>query len=703
MSAINTNQQTNSTLKPRSSKAFILLTLLLCLVWITSLILVPKSKPTSAHSNLARLPLAFIPNYGQSASEGLFQVHDQYGSIFLTQSEMVLLSNQAGPVRIAYQGTQPTVSVQGRQGLPGKVNYIMGRNRLKGLPTYAEVDYQGLYPGVDLRYTGQNGVLESFYDLDAGVDPAIIRWKHSGAELARVDSSGSLLLYQAVSDPEPVLVEKAPSAWQEINGSRVTIPARYIANLDGSYGFSLEAYNPAYAITIDPTLVYGSYFGGSKMEQAGGIALDGQGNIYIAGDTFSTDFPQDGGVQTTSKGGDDAYILKLDPTGQTLLYATYLGGSGDDSATAISVDSAGKAAVVGDTDSTDFPTYHAYASAYKAFDDAFVVVLGPDGSQLLYGTYLGGSTWADSAEGVVLDESGAVYVTGTTYSSDFPLKHAVQSTLGGVQDAFVAKLDPTLNGADSLVYSTFLGGSAVEYGSAIALGAGGEAVVSGQTFSTDFPTKKPVQAALKGSGDAFIARLNAAGDGLVYSTYLGGSKEDKAYSVALSSKGIAYVTGTTASTDFPTLSAFQNANAGGDDAFITALKADGSAWLLSSYWGGASADSGYDLTLGPNDSLYVTGQTNSADFPTKNSLQAYMGDGDAFVTKFSAGNTTVDYSTYLGGGGAEYSGGIVTDGLSAAYITGATLSTNFPTKDPLYASAAGGGDVFIAKIDDKGD
>jgi len=694
--------------KKAASVPMLMLSLLLCTGWITSMIYVPTIAPVT-HANLGALPLAFVPNLGQTASQVLFQVHDLDGTVFMTASELILALPQSTVVRLAYLGAQSALRVTGGQLLPGSVNYLIGSNPARWhthVPIYSSVVYQGLYPGIDLRYLGQSGTLESVYDLAPGADASQIRWRHSGAAVARVDAKGRLLLYRSAADTKPLLVEHAPLAWQVIAGKRVPVASRYIQHTDGSFGFKLGAYNPAYSLTIDPTLVYSSYFGGSEMDTAGGIALDGSGNIYIAGTTNSVDFPRQSAMQSANHGWTDAFVMKLNPAGDTLLYGTYLGGGDDDDASGLAVDTDGNAYIIGDTSSNDFPTHNAYAAHCAlsngiCIGDAFLAKLSPTGSSLLYGTYLGGAN-PDSAAGIAVDDEGSAYLAGATFSTGFPTRGAYQASLKGPVDAFVTRLDTTLTGSASLVYSTFLGGSASDFGSAIALD-GERVVVTGQTVSTNFPTRDPLQAASKGAGDIFITSLSPQGDSLVFSTYLGGSHQDYAYAVATSVQGDAYLTGNTLSTDFPTLSPFQDASGGASDAFITGISAAGDEWLLSTYWGGSGAEYGYAIGVDGFGDLYLAGETQSGDFPLENSIQGYKGKGDAFAAKFVPGEPQSYYSTLLGGSDSDYAGGLDLDDEGNLFLVGVTYSTNFPTLDPLYDSYAGNGDVFVAKINDLGE
>src|SRR6266513_1028843 len=385
-------------------------------------------------------------------------------------------------------------------------------------------------------------------------------------------------------------------------------------------------------LVIDPVLSYSTYLGSSAEEGETRIAVDAAGNAYVAGETVSSNFPTTAGAfQTTFGGGvfgaGDAFVTKLNPTGSALVYSTYLGGSSSDAGYGIAVDAAGNAYVTGGTGSTDFPTTIGAFQTTKGggFRDAFVTKLNPTGSALVYSTYLGGSG-DDYGEGIKLDAAGDAYLTGGTGLTGFPTTAgAFQRTFGApvcdgcTSNAFVTKLDPT---GSALVYSTYLGGSGRDGGWGIAVDTLGNAYVTGGTSSTDFPTTAGALKTTSPGGGAFVTKLNPTGSGLVYSTYLGGSGNDYGYGIAVDTLGNAYMTGVTFSTDFPTTpGAIQTTFGGGGgffrggDAFVTKLNPTGSALVYSTYLGVLGSDTGFAIAL-EYPNAYVTGHTLSRNFPT---------------------------------------------------------------------------------------
>ncbi|MEM3001991.1 MAG: SBBP repeat-containing protein, partial [Candidatus Nitrosocaldus sp.] len=357
---------------------------------------------------------------------------------------------------------------------------------------------------------------------------------------------------------------------------------------------------------------------------------------------------------------------------------------------------------------------YAFMFEVKDYDRGSPLIIDP--LVLSYSTYLGGGD-DDSGYGIAVDSNGNAYVTGFTYSADFPLKNAYQGSRKGLGDAFVTKIDTTQSGANSLVYSTYLGGGDDDYGYGIAVDSNGNAYVTGGTYSTDFPIKNAYQGSNAGEYEAFVTKLSSGGNSLIYSTYLGGSSYDYSYGIAVDSNGNAYVTGLTNSTDFPIKNAYQGYYSDSGDTFVTKIdttQSGANSLVYSTYLGGGNYDEGYGIAVDLNGNAYVTGYTNSANFPIKNAYQGYYsGWGDAFVTKIDttqSGANSLIYSTYLGGGKGDSGLGIAVDSNGNAYVTGETRSTNFPTRNAYdntcgtdgncnYDGTYSYSDAFVTKID----
>ncbi len=438
-----------------------------------------------------------------------------------------------------------------------------------------------------------------------------------------------------------IAVDSAGNAYVMGSTSSTDFPTASPLQAASGGGFS-----DVFVAKLNPSgsaLVYSTYLGGSGYDLGYGIAVDSAGNAYVTGYTDSSNFPIASPLQAVFGGGAaDAFVAKLNPTGSALVYSTYLGGNGADQGSGIAVDSSGNAYVTGGTQSTNFPTASPLQAVFggsSSDEEAFVAKLNPAGSALVYSTYLGGSG-PDYGYGIAVDSLGNAYVTGYTDSTNFPTANPLQAVSGGsgaifTGDVFVAKLNPA---GSALVYSTYLGGSGDDVGYGIAVDSLGNAYVTGYTTSTNFPTASPLQAAYGGSGNAFVAKLNPSGSALVYSTYLGGSDNDSGQGIAVDSSGNAYVSGYTQSSRFPIAIPLQAGLSGLEDAFVAKLNSSGSALVYSTYLGGSSYDAGSGIAVDSAGNAYVTGWTESTDFPTANPLQAVFGGlQNVFVTKIGVG------------------------------------------------------------------
>lgn len=604
-------------------------------------------------------------------------------------------------LRMKLVGADPHPEVSGLEKLPGTSNYFLGNDPKKWrthVPRYAKVRYAAIYPGVDLVYYGNPaaaGQLEHDFVVAPGADPNAIKLAMDGAKGLKVDARGDLVL--TIGDEEVRLLK--PFIYQEVDGARKEISGGYALKDAQQVSFQVGDFDVSRPLIIDPVLVYSTYLGGSDMDLPYSIAVDASGNAYVTGATRSTDFPTAAPFQAVNAGGGgDTFVTKLNAAGNALVYSTYLGGSSAEYGIGIAVDGSGNAYVTGATLSGDFPTVNPFQAAHSPGSfDAFVTKLSAAGA-LVYSTYLGGSNYNESS-GIAVDASGNAYVTGKTGSTDFPTANPFQAShAGGILDTFVTKLNPAGN---ALVYSTYLGGSGWDEGRGIAVDASGNAYVTGMATPANFPTADSFQAASAGGADAFVTKLSAAGDALVYSTYLGGSEFDLGNGIVVDASGNAYVLGYTNSTDFPTANAFQAAYAGNQDAFVTKLSAAGNALVYSSYLGGDSPDDGRGIAVDASGNAFVTGFTASTNFPTASPLQAaHAGGGfDAFVTQLGVTGNSLVYSTYLGGNGNDGSHAMAVGASGNAFVTGFTTSASFPTANPFQPAFAGGNaDAFVTKI-----
>ena len=649
-----------------------------------------------AHAAHERIPMYFIENQGQFQGPAKYVARGSEVTGYFDRASIVVAAEH-GSFRLSFPGANPGVRLDGMGPSAARINFLVGPpNQWRtDLPAWSGVAYRDIFPGIDLLYSSQRDRLKSDFIVTPGADPETIRLRYEGGAVY-LDTDGALVL----GDGRGEFREQAPILYQEADGERTIVEGSFRLRRDGTVGFRVGSYDRRRPLIIDPALSYSTYLGGSGMDAITSIAVDGAGNAYLAGWTTSTNLPTVNAVQAQQKGSVDAFIAKLGPGGNNLIYCTYLGGRSDDRAFGIAVDSAGNAYVTGWTGSGAFPVVSPAQSTLGGGKDAFVAKLNPAGNTLVYSTYLGGAL-NDSGMGIAVDASGNAYVAGYTYSSNFPTLSAFQTSNKGSENAFAAKI----SSLGTLVYSTYLGGSGSDAASAIAVDSYGSAYVTGGTTSTNFPTASPLQSASGGNQDAFITKLNATGNGLIYSTYLGGSggasgSMEAGTGIAVDSWGAAYVTGVTNSANFPVTSGVLQASyMGGSDAFVAKLASAGTSLVYSTYLGGSSFDYAAGIAIDSLGNAYITGYTASSDFWSSRALQpANAGPYDAFLTKLNPTGTGILSSTYLGGSGSDAANAVAIDPIGNAYIAGFTQSSDFPLSNPLQTLNGGSYSGFVSKI-----
>jgi len=720
------------------------------------------SRPDSAsqarvQASYLSLPLSFEPNVGQAhrkSGPGFLSRGSGY-SIYLTGSGATLAlrhphvsrrrSDIPTVLRMQLVNGNPNAAMAALDRQPGKSNYFIGDDPSKWLTNvahYGRVAARAVYPGIDLIYHGNQGQLEYDFEITPGASPRVIRMALEGAQSASINAQGDLVVRV---DGGKVLF-RAPVAYQETSSGRHVVPSSYRVT-KGQIRFRVAKYDKRQPLVIDPTLAYSTYIGGSSIDGANAIAVAPDNTAFVAGETFSSDFPPVHPVEGFI-GGEDAFVAKISTDGSTLLYSTYLGGSVYTYATAIAVDTFGDAYVAGATDSPDYPATPLVFDTLCGSDgkcgasynlngltvfNGFVTELNSAGSGLSYSSFIGGYQETE-ANAIFVDGAHNAYITGEIGppipwqqngpAGYFPIDHGFQSANGGAADAFVLKVDAT---ASDALYSSYLGGADEDIGYGVTADSGENAYVTGLTYSTPsdvppFPISAgALQTTYGGSGDAFLVKVDTTGSGaasLVYSSYLGGSGLDQAKGIALDSNADTYITGTITSTAsslgfavpagaYQSDCALDSLSQCEGDVFVAKMnpaKSGAASMLYFTYLGGAGADGGYAIALDPSDNVYVTGTTVSTNFPVTSGVfqtQYGGGDADAFVAKMTLGGkgtSDLDYSSYLGGTNTDTGNGIAVDIDGSAYVAGQTCSEDFPIANALQSAPNGNCDAFVTKV-----
>ena len=687
---------------------------------------VSGTEKVNAVANYGAIPLHFEPNVGQAAAPVRFLARGSGYSLFLTSDGAVLALEKAKPgmqnskadvLRMEIAGANLSAETTGENLLEGKTNYIRGSDPGKwktDIANFERVRYLNIYDGVDVVYYGAGQQLEYDFVVNPNADPRTIGLEFKGAKRIKINALGELILRTNGGE----IHQHKPNVYQEAAGERKTIDGRYVITGKNRIGFAVADYDRSLPLIIDPVLSYSTYLGGSNETRGTSIAVDASGSAYITGNTTALDFPTVNPFQSANRGGQEGFVTKLNPAGTAFVYSTYLGGTSNDLPTSIKVDAAGSAFVAGFTLSSDFPTTPGAYQRNGGARSGFITKLSPNGSSLVYSTYLSSPiTFAgvDELSGLAIDSSGNAYVTGGTTEPTFPTTPgAFKTTLAGFgsENAFVTKLNPA---GSALVYSTFVGfdtpvnGVApTDYATAIAVDSTGNAYITGQTRSANFPVTGGAFQNLPGSSrDAFVTKLNANGTALVYSTYLGGISDESGTGIAVDAASNAYVTGDyrgTADSDFPfTPNSFlPSGNASfGIHAFLTKLNPSGTALIYSTTLA-LKQTFGSGVALDSTGSAYVIGSEQiGAAFPI-NAVQPVSRNIDAFIVKMNSAGTALTYSTSFGGGNATTTGSaIALDASGNAYITGYTNSSDFPiTASAPQSTKPGGqlGTAFVARI-----
>lgn len=646
-----------------------------------------------------RAPLSFEANSGQAPAGYAFLHRGPAGSLLLGASES-RVEFRGSALSVTLAGANPAAAIEGLEPAAARVNYFIGNQPEQwrtGVGTFARVRCDQVYPGIDLVYYGREEALEYDFEVAPGAHPEAVQLVFEGAQNVVINAEGDLVIHTAsgeVTHRRPVARQVIDGRVQEVAARfrlAATTPGVWQAGLD------VGRYDPTQKLVIDPVLVFSTFLGGTGDDQAFGIAVDAQGCIYVSGQTTSTDFPTAGTQRNLNLGGFDVFVSKFSATGRELLYSTYLGGNSNDRGFHLAVDTNGCAVVVGQTFSINYPISKPFQANYGGGErDGFISKLSPDGASLVFSSYVGGGG-SDDLTCVAIDPSGNIYAGGDSSSTNFPVLKPLQAANRGNFDAVALKL--TSEGVP-VYATYLGGSGPFDSAIGIAVNDAGEVFFTGYTSSPNFPLVAPIQFRFGGGYDAFVCKFNAEGSGLLYSTLLGGSADDVGRSLAIDAEGNAYVAGDTFSTNFPTVKPIQTANAGRRDVFLAKVNPVGTALVFSTYFGGSGEELGaLALDAAKNIYLVgLTTSTNLPQLHSMQPVFG-GGTWDAFVAKINADGSNLAWSSYLGGDANDQGAAIAADRTGNIYIAGATASGNYPVANSFQTRSKGGGyDAFVARI-----
>ena len=723
-----------------------------------------------AQNMFSNSAIRFEINQGQTDSRVKFLARGGSSRFFFTPEEVVFALHRTGDrrksdnrklanrgsktqvIRMRLSGANKDAEIIGELETQAHSNYFIGNDREKWLtdvPTFAQVRYRGVYPGIDIVYHGNQKQLQYDFELAPGANPDPVAINFSGVKKIKIADDGSLQLLTAAGE----FRQQAPIAFQDIDGQRFAVDCKYVVR-GGEVRFQLGPYDRTQKLVIDPTVVFSTYLGGNGEDRVFDIAIDGSKSVYVTGETVSTDFPLGVVPIETYNGGMclsgtypcfDVFVTKLTPGGGSVLYSTYLGGLNNDIGWGITVDALRRAYVVGETASSDFPIPQAqgaggpgvYKAAKKGARDGFMVKLSILGNELVYSTFINGhgsGTLSASAEAVAVDILGHVWIAGSTTSIDFPTGNLFGFPLRssyckfGGDNGFLVKINPDPACQDQeepkcavtpslptdppdFIYGSYVCGSGGSTVLDMALDPFGNVWLTGEARNNFPTTLDAFQPAFSDPSDpnerdAFVAKIEMFGNFMLYASYVGGTSSDRAESIAVDSNGNAYITGSTTSSNFPLTPGVVDSNYGGlGEAFVVKFLSSGLPAYSTFVGGSNNVDSAAGIAVDASGNAYITGNTGSTNFPvTLDATQPTSGgggQGDSFLTKLSPDGSMFQFSTYLGGSGSEFGNAVAVDGAGNAYVAGRTSSTNFPTVN-AFDSTFGGGqlawDGFITKI-----
>jgi hypothetical protein len=674
-----------------------------------------------------------------TSTEAVYVVSDNHSkpdkiksnkAVSYTQINIEAPKRKSTAVYMTLKGANPNAEFIGSQLLEHRTNYFRGSDESSwrtNIPNYKSVRTNQIYDGIDVIWHGrENGGVQPDFVVHPNADLNQIQWKIEGAKDVELTSTGDLVIKTEYSDIKQI----RPRLYQESNNLLTEVGSKFLVQKNADSQFvKIEIDNSNQYETefcesklLTSELAFSTFLGGSGSDNGEAIAIDAVGNSYVTGVTRSPQFPTTPGPLDPSLDGlEDVFVTKLNATGSALVYSTYLGGNETDAGNDIAVDTSGNVYVVGRTVDgvIDFPTtIGSFSPLHNGTNDAFVTKINPTGSALIYSTFIGGTN-GDQGYAIAVDTSGSAYITGLTFpnatGSAFPTTNgAFDTTQNGILDAFVTKLNPT---GSALVFSTFLGGNASDFGTGIAVDNAGNTFLTGRTGNSSIPfptTAGAFDTTQNGNDDVFVTKLNASGSALVYSTFLGGSSNDYGYSIAVNNSGNSFITGSSTNSQisvFPTTAgAFSTTHNGLVDAFVSKLSIDGSALVFSTFLGGSNGDTGTGIKVDNSDNVYVLGLTDgeiTSNFPTTIGAYdtTYNAYGDTFVSKFNRMGSNLIYSTFIGGSDYDYASDFSVDVSGNTYLTGNTSVSStvlplYPTTNGVFSPTYNGGqtDAFVTKL-----
>ncbi|HTA46540.1 MAG TPA: SBBP repeat-containing protein [Bryobacteraceae bacterium] len=621
------------------------------------------------------------------------------GSEAWFEEDRIVIQQKATVVVVRFAGsTRSRITAERPSG--AKANYLLGQksgNWRTDIPLFNEIRYTGLWPGIELSYESDGAGLSTKFEIAPGADPGLIRLEFNGP--VRLLGSGQL----RVRNASGVWMENRPAFYQIIDGVGAPVEGAYQTLENNTVGFKPGQYDRSKPLIVGlaslpgaPSTLFSGYFGGASQDTITSVAIDALNNIVVAGWTSSTNLPAANGAQKVYSGGVDAFVASFLPNGGGLIYCTYIGGAGDDRAFGVAIDAARNVYLTGWTSSANFPVRAGFQTHLRGTRDAFVTKLNAAGNTLTYSTYLGGSG-VDVGYAIAVDSTNSAIIVGDSTSPDLPTTSAAwQKKTGGSQDVFVAKLTSQGN---NLTFLTYAGGSGIDHGSCISINSAGQVYFGGYTLSSNFPTRYPFQSHLGGGQDGFFAKLSADGGTIIQSSYLGGYGTDEVNAIFVDASYNLVVAGTTGSANFPvTPGAFQTTFGGQTDGFIARF-ASSQRMSESTFLGGSLNDGISAVTQDFHGYFYLTGTTDSPDFPLQNPLQATDAGGmDAFVVKMDNKLSSILFGTYLGGTGNDGGNAIAVDFETSIAVVGQTGSQDFPVVGTMQSSSSEILSSFVTKF-----